>query len=92
MNCTAQSIGQDARLTHSDERRDMAATSMLIIAGSEREGSWRRCRDAARRRAGACDAALIVTPEYNGLPTPLVIIAFDWLSRLTADGERPSVS
>ena len=30
------------------------------------------------------DAVLIVTPEYNGFPTPLVINAFDWLSRITA--------
>jgi chromate reductase len=28
------------------------------------------------------DAVLIVTPEYNGFPTPLLINAFDWLSRL----------
>lgn len=28
------------------------------------------------------DALLIATPEYNGFPTPLVINAFDWLSRL----------
>lgn len=31
-----------------------------------------------------CDAVLIVTPEYNGFPTPLVINAFDWLSRVVA--------
>nr|WP_316641515.1 NAD(P)H-dependent oxidoreductase [uncultured Roseateles sp.] len=31
-----------------------------------------------------CDAVLIVTPEYNGFPTPLVINAFDWLSRIVA--------
>ncbi|MBT9499694.1 MAG: NAD(P)H-dependent oxidoreductase [Burkholderiaceae bacterium] len=31
-----------------------------------------------------CDAVLVVTPEYNGFPTPLVINAFDWLSRITA--------
>ncbi len=30
----------------------------------------------------AHDALLIATPEYNGFPTPLVINAFDWLSRL----------
>ncbi len=30
----------------------------------------------------ASDAVLIVTPEYNGFPTPLVINAFDWLSRI----------
>jgi chromate reductase len=30
----------------------------------------------------ACDAMLVVTPEYNGFPTPLLINAFDWLSRI----------
>ena len=35
-------------------------------------------RDAIREH----DALVIVTPEYNGFPTPLVINAFDWLSRL----------
>lgn len=110
----------------------MAATSILIIAGSEREGSLNRrlaaaatalAREAGHQprpfdlralalplydgdleaRAGvppgalqlleavrSCDAVLIVTPEYNGFPTPLVINAFDWLSRVSADGERPS--
>ena len=38
----------------------------------------RTLRDAIR----AADALLVVTPEYNGFPTPLVINAFDWLSRL----------
>ena len=28
------------------------------------------------------DALVVVTPEYNGFPTPLFINAFDWLSRL----------
>lgn len=46
----------------------------------------RRLRDAI---AGA-DAVLIVTPEYNGFPTPLLINAFDWLSRLQA--EAPAAS
>jgi NAD(P)H-dependent FMN reductase len=35
-----------------------------------------------RSAIAAHDALLIVTPEYNGFPTPLVINAFDWLSRL----------
>lgn len=35
------------------------------------------------------DALLIVTPEYNGFPTPLVINAFDWLSRIGAQGTQP---
>ncbi len=37
----------------------------------------------------AADAVLVVTPEYNGFPTRLVINAFDWLSRITAQGTRP---
>jgi len=43
--------------------------------------------DAARQLRDAIaahDALLLVTPEYNGFPTPLVINAFDWLSRLPA--------
>lgn len=36
------------------------------------------------------DAVLWVTPEYNGFPTPLVINALDWLSRIQADAGRPA--
>jgi len=43
-------------------------------------------RDALRSH----DALLLVTPEYNGFPTPLVINAFDWLSRLQPQGDAPS--
>ena len=46
----------------------------------------RRLREAI----AAADAVLIVTPEYNGFPTPLLINAFDWLSRLQAAGDAPS--
>ena len=42
----------------------------------------RRLREAIE----AADALLLVTPEYNGFPTPLVINAFAWLSRLQAEG------
>ena len=38
----------------------------------------------------AADAVLLVTPEYNGFPTPLLSNAFDWLSRLGAEGDRPA--
>ncbi len=36
------------------------------------------------------DAVLLVTPEYNGFPTPLVINAFDWLSRIPATDQHPA--
>ncbi|MEF7613949.1 NAD(P)H-dependent oxidoreductase [Aquincola sp. MAHUQ-54] len=44
-----------------------------------------RLRDAV---AGH-DALLLVTPEYNGFPTPLFVNAFDWLSRVPADAGGP---
>jgi NAD(P)H-dependent FMN reductase len=48
-----------------------------------------RLRDAI----AGCDAVLVVTPEYNGFPTPLVINAFDWLSRIpAADGALSGLS
>ena len=37
-----------------------------------------------------CDALLVVTPEYNGFPTPLFINAFDWLSRIQAAPPLPA--
>ena len=33
----------------------------------------------------AHDGLLLVTPEYNAFPTPLLLNAFDWLSRLPAN-------
>lgn len=36
------------------------------------------------------DGVLIVTPEYNGFPTPLVINAFDWLSRIAVTPQYPT--
>jgi chromate reductase, NAD(P)H dehydrogenase (quinone) len=35
-----------------------------------------------RDAIAAHDAIVLATPEYNGFPTPLVVNAFDWLSRL----------
>jgi chromate reductase len=49
--------------------------------------------DGARRLRDALldsDAVLLVTPEYNGFPPPLVVNSFDWLSRLGAEGGLPS--
>ncbi|MDD0809819.1 NAD(P)H-dependent oxidoreductase [Curvibacter sp. RS43] len=38
----------------------------------------------------ASDALLLLTPEYNGFPTPLFINAFDWLSRIQGGAGQPS--
>ena len=36
------------------------------------------------------DAVLVVSPEYNGFPTPLLINALDWVSRVPAGDALPS--
>lgn len=36
------------------------------------------------------DGVLLASPEYNALPTPLFINAFDWLSVVQAAGDAPS--
>lgn len=41
-----------------------------------------------QRALEAVDGVLVVTPEYNGFPTPLVINAFDWLSRIQPSAEH----
>ncbi|MBP6596978.1 MAG: NAD(P)H-dependent oxidoreductase [Arenimonas sp.] len=46
----------------------------------------RRLRDALVQS----DGVLLVTPEYNGFPTPLELNAWDWLSRVPAEGDQPS--
>lgn len=46
----------------------------------------RRLRDALMQ----ADAVLFVTPEYNGFPTPLALNAWDWLSRLGSEGDKPA--
>lgn len=110
----------------------MPATRLLVISGSQRQGSYNRSlaawAAAHARSVGAeavefdlralalplydgdleaqsgvpaaattllqaindCDAVLVVTPEYNGFPTPLLINAFDWLSRLKAAQPLPA--
>jgi len=36
------------------------------------------------------DGVLLANPEYNALPTPLLINAFDWLSVVQPEGDTPS--
>ena len=44
--------------------------------------------DALRAAAGEADAALVVTPEYNGSIPAVVKNAIDWLSRPFGDSIR----
>lgn len=37
------------------------------------------------------DSLLIVSPEYNGLPTPLLINTIDWMSRKSSDFDGMSI-
>ncbi len=67
---------------------DLRALALPLYDGDIESGQGvpaaaAQLRDALR----AHDALMIVTPEYNAFPTPLVLNAFDWLSRLPADGE-----
>lgn len=43
-----------------------------------------------RRWFGQHDALILSSPEYNALPTPLLLNSFDWLSRLGAEGVDPA--
>lgn len=36
------------------------------------------------------DGVLLASPEYNALPTPLFVNAFDWLSVVQAEGDKPA--
>ena len=72
-------------------RFDLRALGLPLVDGDieKQQGvpdSARQLRDALL----GSDAVLLVTPEYNGFPPPLVINSFDWLSRLAADGAVPS--
>lgn len=62
---------------------DLRALSLPLYDGDIEAAHGVPAGGAELRDAlAAHDALLLVTPEYNGFPTPLVINAFDWLSRL----------
>ena len=64
---------------------DLRALALPLYDGDIEHGSGvpaaaLQLRDALH----AHDALLLVTPEYNAFPTPLVLNAFDWMSRIPA--------
>lgn len=76
---------------HAPELFDLRALALPVYDGDleSAEGvppGASALRDAIVRS----DALIVVTPEYNGFPTPLVINAFDWMSRVGASPEGPA--
>ncbi len=62
---------------------DLRELALPLYDGDVEAGQGLPAGVATLRDAiAAHDALVIVTPEYNGFPTPLLINAFDWLSRL----------
>jgi chromate reductase, NAD(P)H dehydrogenase (quinone) len=62
---------------------DLRALALPLYDGDVEAGPGVPAGAAALRNAiREHDALLVVTAEYNGFPTPLLINAFDWLSRL----------
>ncbi len=43
-----------------------------------------------RRLFATHEALIVASPEYNGFPTPLLLNAFDWTSRVPASEAMPS--
>jgi NAD(P)H-dependent FMN reductase len=70
---------------------DLRALALPLYDGDleVREGVPARVSDLLEAIATR-DGLLVVTPEYNGFPTPLVINAFDWLSRAKAAPPLPA--
>jgi chromate reductase, NAD(P)H dehydrogenase (quinone) len=69
---------------------DLRALALPIYDGDLEAASGVPAGARALQALAAADAMLLVTPEYNGFPTPLVINAFDWLSRLPAGDGLPT--
>jgi chromate reductase, NAD(P)H dehydrogenase (quinone) len=64
---------------------DPRALEMPLYNGdAEAQGGVPAAATALQQAMAASDGLLVVTPEYNGFPTPLLINAFDWLSRIPA--------
>lgn len=81
----AQAQGAEARLL------DLRTLQLPVYDGDlEKAQGVPAATSELAAAIAAADAVLVVTPEYNGFPTPLVINAFDWLSRAPASGSLPA--
>lgn len=85
-------VEQVARAAGAEVRRiDLRALQLPVFDGDIEAQSGVPARTLELVEAiHAVDGVVVVTPEYNGFPTPLFINAFDWLSRAPAQGDRPT--
>jgi NAD(P)H-dependent FMN reductase len=70
---------------------DLRALALPVYDGDIESGSGVPAGAFALQKAILeCDALLVATPEYNGFPTPLLINAFDWMSRIAPAADHPA--
>ncbi|KQP38912.1 NADPH-dependent FMN reductase [Pseudorhodoferax sp. Leaf274] len=80
---TAEGAGWQAQLL------DLRTLALPVYDGDLEAAEGVPAGALALQQAVADSAAvLVVTPEYNGFPTPLFVNAFDWLSRIQASDGR----
>lgn len=73
------------------ELLDLRALALPVYDGDlEAEAGVPQGAVTLQQAIAGSAAVLVVTPEYNGFPTPLFINAFDWLSRIQAADGRPA--
>ncbi|AWI54287.1 hypothetical protein DEH84_13285 [Aquabacterium olei] len=83
---TAKATALGAEVTSVDLRAlALPVFDADLIAAEGLPAGARQLRDLM----AAHDGVLLASPEYNALPTPLLINALDWLSVVQAEGELP---
>lgn len=69
---------------------DWAALDIPLYHGDVEAAGMPVGAVALWRQIAAHDAVLVVTPEYNAFPPPLLVNAFDWVSRVPAADGLPA--
>ncbi|MBL8304932.1 MAG: NAD(P)H-dependent oxidoreductase [Ideonella sp.] len=69
---------------------DWAALDIPLYHGDVEAAGMPAGAVALWRQIAAHDAVLVVTPEYNAFPPPLLVNAFDWVSRVPAADGLPA--
>lgn len=69
---------------------DWAALDIPLYHGDLEAAGMPAGAVALWRQIATHDAVLVVTPEYNAFPPPLLVNAFDWVSRVPAADGLPA--